>query len=95
MVYNAEYELIEMISRNGKNHPARRTYQALRIAINDELGELQALLNSLKNISGPCTVAAITFHSLEHKLVDKAFWAFHRAKKVVATIQIRPFRFFV
>ena len=53
-------------------------FQALRIAVNDELNALQSLLTSIKNarLSG-CLVAIICFHSLEDRLVKNAFkeWA--------------------
>ncbi len=55
-------------------HPATRSFQALRIAVNDELGRLEALLESvgeLLNHEG--RAAIISFHSLEDRLVKHAF----------------------
>lgn len=54
--------------------PATRVFQALRIAVNDELGELETLLKSLPACVRPGgRVAIISFHSLEDRLVKTAF----------------------
>ena len=54
--------------------PATRVFQALRIAVNDELGELETLLKILPDCVRPGgVVAAISFHSLEDRMVKTAF----------------------
>jgi len=55
-------------------HPATRTFQALRIAVNDELGSLERLLANLPDLLAPgARVGIISFHSLEDRPVKQAF----------------------
>ncbi len=75
------FELVDVIRSalpervlHGKGHPAKQTFQALRIEVNDELGALQRGLEeacSLLKSGGRCAV--ITFHSLEDRMVKTAF----------------------
>ena len=54
-------------------HPAMRTFQALRIAVNDELGQLERLLKALPMLVEPGgRVAIISFHSLEDRVVKQS-----------------------
>lgn len=59
---------------NKKGHPAKQSFQALRIEVNQELDSLSSFLDNFYQISKPGTrVAIITFHSLEDRLVKLCF----------------------
>ena len=60
--------------RGKKIHPATLLMQAIRIEVNDELGELKTLLQNIKDASLPnAKVVVISFHSLEDRIVKKVF----------------------
>lgn len=65
--------LIERIIRkSGKIHPATRVFQALRIFINDELGELSRALHAAERILKPAgRLVVVSFHSLEDRIVKR------------------------
>lgn len=70
--------LTPYLPRGKKIHPATLLMQAIRIEVNDELGELKNLLNALHEAKLPHTrIAIISFHSLEDRIVKQTFasWA--------------------
>jgi 16S rRNA (cytosine1402-N4)-methyltransferase len=70
----ADLVLAEHKGRWQRIHPATRTFQALRIATNDELGQLESLLPLLPQLLTPGgRVGVISFHSLEDRLVKRYF----------------------
>jgi 16S rRNA (cytosine1402-N4)-methyltransferase len=73
-------ELAQVISavapamKGDKIHPATRTFQALRIRVNDEMGEIRSLLKSAPSLLKPGgRLVLISFHSLEDRQVKDAF----------------------
>ena len=79
--YTRTGELVDTIkgaiptpARFGEGHPAKRVFQALRIAVNDELGQLEAALPAALAMLRPGgRLAVISFHSLEDRMVKQLF----------------------
>lgn len=70
-------------SRRGRIHPATRTFQALRIAVNDELGVLDRLLQQAPEWLEPeGLLGIISFHSLEDRRVKTAFLRDERLQRI-------------
>lgn len=75
------FELVEIIEKSVgrfykgmRIHPATRTFQALRIATNSELSNLEKVIDSgFKRLSSAGRMVIITFHSLEDRIVKRAF----------------------
>ena len=72
----------KVVRKSGDVDPATRTFQALRIKVNDELGEIERALASSPNLLRPGgRLIAVTFHSLEDRIVKR----FMRPKADVAS----------
>ena len=85
-------ELAELVAsqmpRHGRIHPATRTFQALRIVVNDELGALERGLEAaLELLEAGGRLAVISFHSLEDRAVKRFL---QRAAKPPAVDRRRP-----
>ena len=78
---NTTFELVDIIkeaipapARRKGGHPAKRTFQALRVAVNDELGALEdSLTQALELLAPSGRISVITFQSLEDRLVKQMF----------------------
>lgn len=79
------------IKRKGRLHPATKTFQALRIAVNDELSVLKESLNSWwEHLSPGGRLAVITFHSLEDRIVKQWMVNQTEEKRVITKKPITP-----
>lgn len=92
------FELVEVIkeaipapARRKGGHPAKRTFQALRIAVNDELNVFErALKDALKIINLKGRIVVITFHSLEDKICKYMFNDVTKLKDVPPLLPVVP-----
>ena len=75
--FTSAKEISELLAKKmskGKIHPATLPFQGIRIEVNDELGVLERLFDSLENAKFKnCIVAIISFHSLEDRIVKNYF----------------------
>jgi len=84
--FETSSQLVEVIkaaipasARRAGGHPAKRSFQALRIAVNDELGALERGLEAaIRWLRPGGRVGVLTFHSLEDRIVKQAFQAAER-----------------
>lgn len=92
------HDLVEIIkdaipapARRKGGHPAKRTFQAIRIAVNDELGALEDSLEQaidLVHLGG--RISVITFHSLEDRIVKQTFKEYSKLPDLPRGLPIIP-----
>lgn len=79
--------ITQIVPKRGKIHPATKVFQALRIAVNNELKQIESLLQQVPSLLKPHgRLACISFHSLEDSLVKK-FLGDHKKEYKNATEQ--------
>lgn len=67
-------EIVKPVATHGRLHPATLVFQALRIAVNDELGQLERGLDTaMEKVTSGGRIAVISFHSLEDRIVKNRF----------------------
>ena len=83
--------LITSVVRSGKNkHPATRSFQAIRIVINDELKQLsEALEQTINALAINGRLSVITFHSIEDRIVKQFIRKYSRPQEVPKGLPIR------
>lgn len=92
------FELVEIIkegipapARRTGGHPAKRVFQAIRIAVNDELNAVEeSIEQAIKMIDLEGRVSVITFHSLEDRIVKKIFKEYSTADEPPINMPILP-----
>lgn len=98
---NTTFELVDIVkeaipapARRKGGHPAKRTFQALRIAVNDELGALEdSLTQALDLIDHNGRISVITFQSLEDRLVKQMFREKTSTPELPAGLPVLPGQF--
>lgn len=92
------FELVDIIkdsipapARRKGGHPAKRIFQAIRIAVNDELGVIsESLEQAIGLLSLEGRISVITFHSLEDRIVKHLFKEYSTVDKLPADLPILP-----
>lgn len=78
--------ILSVVPKRGKTHPATKTFQALRIAVNDELAVIETALSLWwERLRPGGRIAVITFHSLEDRIVKRWMLAQDQTTKRVIT----------
>jgi 16S rRNA (cytosine1402-N4)-methyltransferase len=89
-------QLADLVARTVRirepgRHPATRTFQALRMHVNDELGQLRsALAQALELLAVGGRLAAISFHSLEDRIVKQFIQSHSTVDPIVAGLPMIP-----
>lgn len=82
---------IPAATRRSGGHPAKRTFQAIRIAVNDELGALEdSMQQAVALLKKGGRISAITFHSLEDRFVKQYFKELSTAPTVPHNLPVLP-----
>ena len=84
--------LPQPVQRKMGTHPARRVFQALRIYVNNEAGELESLLKSLPEVNNSALVIFVSYHSLEDRLIKHSFrqWQNDSKGKILTRHPLTP-----
>ncbi|MEK7118464.1 MAG: 16S rRNA (cytosine(1402)-N(4))-methyltransferase, partial [Patescibacteria group bacterium] len=91
-------QLVEVIRQatpiryqHGRTHFATRTFQALRMAVNDELGAIEeGILGIIPFLKSSGRVAVITFHSVEDRLVKRLFRTLDKEEHTLSPVTKKP-----
>jgi|SRR5579863_218102 len=85
------FRAVPPVYRHGRIHPATRTFQALRIAVNQELEILEwGLLEGVRALAQGGRICVISFHSLEDRLVKTTFRALDRIQGILGVLTKKP-----
>lgn len=84
--------LPQPVQRKMGTHPARRVFQALRIAVNNETDELESLLKSIPEVNDSALVVFVSYHSLEDRMIKYAFrkWQNEGRGKILTRHPLTP-----
>lgn len=87
-------EAIPAPARRKGGHPAKRIFQAIRIAVNDELGAIESSLEqAIQLVSPGGRISVITFHSLEDRIVKTIFKEYSSPKDIPPGLPVVPEEF--
>lgn len=87
-------EAIPAPARRKGGHPAKRIFQAIRIAVNDELGAIESSLEqAIQLVSPGGRISIITFHSLEDRIVKTIFKEYSSPKDIPPGLPVVPEEF--